>query len=102
MVPSKDSSTGKQRLGLINKQGNSLLRFLLVEAAQAASRINPEWRRRYIHLAMRRDYYAANGALREAATCLLEILGVRTVDHRKRVKAITSCCWGKLLEIPRR
>ena len=31
MIPS-DSSGGKQRLGPISKQGNSLLRFFLVEA----------------------------------------------------------------------
>jgi transposase len=54
MIPSEDSSGGKQRLGHIGKQGSSLLRFLLVEAAQAAARSNPDWRRRYIHLAMRR------------------------------------------------
>jgi transposase len=54
LIPSEDSSGGKQRLGHISKQGNSLLRFLLVEAAQAAARSNPEWRRRYVHLAMRR------------------------------------------------
>jgi len=41
MIPSEDSSGDKQRLGHISKQGNSLLRFLLVEAAQAATRINP-------------------------------------------------------------
>jgi hypothetical protein len=28
MIPSEDSSAGKQRLGHISKQGNSLLRFL--------------------------------------------------------------------------
>jgi len=38
MIPSEDSSAGKQRLGHISKQGSSLLRFLLVEAAQAAAR----------------------------------------------------------------
>src|SRR5258707_3250897 len=53
MIPCEDSSARKQRLGHISKQGNSLLRFLLVEAAQAAARSNPEWRRRYTHLAMR-------------------------------------------------
>src|SRR5260370_38192497 len=53
MIPSEDSSAGKQRLGHISKQGSSLLRFLLVEAAQAAARNHPDWRRRYIHLAMR-------------------------------------------------
>src|SRR6202162_549194 len=45
MIPSEDSSAGKQRLGHISKQGSSLLRFLLVEAAQAAARIHPEWSR---------------------------------------------------------
>ena len=54
MIPSEDSSGGGQRLGHISKQGNSLLRFLLVEAAQAAARNNADWRRRYLHLAMRR------------------------------------------------
>jgi transposase len=61
MIPSEDSSAGKQRLGHISKQGNSLLRFLLVEAAQAAARIHPSWRRRYIHLAMRRHKSISSG-----------------------------------------
>ena len=63
MIPSEDSSAGKQRLGHISKQGSSLLRFLLVEAAQAAARINPEWRRRYMHLAMRRHKNIAKVAM---------------------------------------
>ena len=63
IVPSEDSSADKQRLGHISKQGNSLLRFLLVEAAQAAARINPHWRRRYIHLAMRRHKSIAKVAM---------------------------------------
>jgi transposase len=63
MVPSEDSSAGKQRLGHITKEGNSLLRFLLVEAAQAAARVNPEWRRRYVHLAMRRHKSIAKIAM---------------------------------------
>jgi transposase len=54
MIPGEDSSGGRQRLEHISKQGNALLRFLLVEVAQAAVRIHPDWRRRYIHLAMRK------------------------------------------------
>ena len=63
MIPSEDSSAGKQRLGHISKQGNSLLRFLLVEAAQAAARNHPDWRPRYIHLAMRRHKSIAKVAM---------------------------------------
>ena len=63
MIPSEDSSGGKQRLGHISKQGSSLLRFLLVEAAQAAARTHPEWRRRYVHLAMRRHRSIAKVAM---------------------------------------
>ena len=63
MIPSEDSSAGKQRLGHISKQGNSLLRYLLVEAAQAAARCNSDWRRRYLHLAMRRHKSIAKVAM---------------------------------------
>ena len=55
LIPCEDSSAGRQRLGHISKQGNTLLRFLLVEAAQAAARCNADWRRRYMHLMMRRE-----------------------------------------------
>jgi transposase len=63
LIPSEDSSGGRQRLGHISKQGNALLRFLLVEAAQAAARSNPHWRRRYVHLAMRREKSIAKVAM---------------------------------------
>jgi transposase len=47
MIPCEDSSARKQRLGHISKQANSLLlRFWLVEAAQAAARIHPDRKRR--------------------------------------------------------
>ena len=39
LIPCEDSSAGKQRLGHLSKQGNTLLRYLLVEAAQAAVRL---------------------------------------------------------------
>jgi transposase len=63
LIPSEDSSAGKQRLGYLNKQGNALLRYLLGEAAQAAVRCNPHWRRRYMHLAMRRHKNIAKAAM---------------------------------------
>jgi transposase len=63
MIASEESSAGKQRLGHISKRGNSLLRFLLVEAAQAAACIHPDWRRRYIRLAVRRHKSSAKVAM---------------------------------------
>jgi Transposase IS116/IS110/IS902 family len=55
LILCEDSSADRRRLGHISKQGNTLLRFLLVEAAQAAVRGDAEWQRKFVHLAMRRD-----------------------------------------------
>lgn len=63
LVPSEESSGDRRRLGHISKQGNSLLRCLLGEAAQAAARSDPEWRRRFVHLAMRRERAIAKVAM---------------------------------------
>jgi transposase len=63
LIPEEDSSAGHQRLGHITKQGSSLLRFLLAEAAQAAARCDAGWRRRYAHLALRRQRNIATVAM---------------------------------------
>jgi transposase len=63
LIPSEYSSAGHQRLGHISKQGNTLLRYLLGEAAQAAVRCDSDWRRRYVHLAMRREKNIAKVAI---------------------------------------
>ena len=63
LIPCEDSSAGRQRLGHISKQGNTLLRFLLVEAAQAAVRGDADWRRQFVHLAMRRERKIAKVAM---------------------------------------
>jgi transposase len=63
LVPLEDSSGKRRRLGHITKQGSSMLRFLLVEAAHVAARSLPEWRSRYFHLTMRRGRKIAKVAL---------------------------------------
>jgi len=63
LVPLEDSSGERRRLGHITKQGNSLLRFLLVEAAQVTVRSLPEWRSKYCHLTMRRGRKIAKVAM---------------------------------------
>ena len=49
LIPGEYSSGGHQRLGPITKQGNRFLRMLLVEAAQTAVRLDPDFRREYLH-----------------------------------------------------
>jgi transposase len=63
LVPLEKSSGNQRRLGHITKQGNTLLRFLLVEAAQVTVRSIPEWRSKYFHLAMRRGRKIAKVAM---------------------------------------
>ena len=63
LVPLEDSSGNRRRLGHITKQGSSMLRFLLVEAAQVTVRSLPEWRRKYVHLMMRRGRKTAKVAM---------------------------------------
>ena len=63
LVPLEKSSGNQRRLGHITKQGNSLLRFLLVEAAQVSVRSLPEWRSKYVHLTMRRGRKIAKVAM---------------------------------------
>jgi transposase len=63
LIPEEASSGVHRRLGHISKQGSSLLRFLLVEAAQAAARFDPEWRSKFLHLAMRRERRIAKVAM---------------------------------------
>ena len=61
--PREHSSGGRQRLGAISKQGNSMLRSLLVEAAHTASRFQPELRRKYQRLKFRRGSGVAKVAI---------------------------------------
>ena len=43
LIPREESSGGRQKLGAISKQGNRMLRMLLVEAAQIAVRFDPDF-----------------------------------------------------------
>ncbi len=63
LIPSEHSSGGRQQLGLISKQGNPFLRFLLVEAGQTAARYDTELGRFYRRLAVRRHRALAKVAV---------------------------------------
>ena len=63
LVPLEESSGNRRRLGHITKQGSSMMRFLLVEAAQVTVRSDQEWRNKYFHLALRRGRKIAKVAM---------------------------------------
>ena len=52
--PREYSSGGRQRLGSISKQGNPMMRSLLVEAGHTAARLDSELRQDYQRLKLRR------------------------------------------------
>jgi len=56
LIPSEESSGKRRRLGAISKQGNTLLRTLLVEAGQTAARCDPELRRAYQRLCHKKQH----------------------------------------------
>ena len=75
LIPSEESSGGKQRLGRISQQGSSFLRFLLVEAGQTAARYDPQLKRFYRRLALRKNRGVAKVAVaRKLATRLYLML----------------------------
>jgi transposase len=61
--PREHSSGGHQRLGAISKQGNSMMRWLLNEAAQTAARFDEDLRRDYQRIKFRRGAAVAKIAI---------------------------------------
>jgi transposase len=61
--PSEHSSGGKRRLGAISKQGNTMVRWLLIEAAHHVVRLDPEFRQDYQRLKSRRGNAVAKVAI---------------------------------------
>ena len=86
LIPSEDSSGDHQRLGHISKQGNALLRWLLVEAAHAAVRSEPQWRRKFMRLAMRRGPQVARVALAHKLAVRLYWMLRRGWDYEQMLK----------------
>jgi transposase len=69
LIPREESSGGRQKLGAITKQGNRLLRSLLVEAAQIAVRYDPGFRKQYLH----RCHQKSKGVAKVAAARKLAV-----------------------------
>jgi transposase len=69
LIPRERSSGGRQRLGAINKQGNSFMRTLLVESAQTVTRLDEGFRKQYLH----RCHRMAKGVAKVAAARRLAV-----------------------------
>ena len=61
--PSEESSGGKRRLGAISKQGNTMVRWLLIETVHHAVRQDPALRQDYQRLKFRRGHAVAKVAI---------------------------------------
>ena len=64
LIPA-EASSGKhqQRMGHVTKQGNTLQRWLLVEAASKAQSKDPSWHRQYLRLSMNKHHGVAKVAI---------------------------------------
>ena len=79
LIPREETSGGRQKLGAISKQGNRLLRSLLVEAAQIAVRYDPQLRREYLHRCHQKPKAVAKvAAARKLAVRLYWMLRTQT------------------------
>jgi transposase len=81
LIPAENSSGGKQRLGHITKQGNALLRCLLVEAAHVAARYEPELGRCYRRLALRKNRSIAAVAVARKLAVRLWWMWIRGLNY---------------------
>jgi len=83
LIPEEDSSGGRQRFGHLTKQGNRLMRFLLVEAAQTASRYDPRLRRAYRRLVFRKGAPIAKVAVARKLAIRLYIMLRDGIDYEE-------------------
>jgi transposase len=63
LIPAEESSGNKRRLGHVSKQGNSTVRWLLVQAATIAQSKDPAWHRQYARLSMTKHHGVAKMAI---------------------------------------
>jgi transposase len=81
LIPAEDSSGGRQRLGHLTKQGSTLLRCLLVEAAHSAAQCEPHLGRCYRRLAMKKGRSVAAVAVARKLAVRLWWMWTRGLDY---------------------
>ncbi|MDE3179817.1 MAG: IS110 family transposase [Acidobacteriota bacterium] len=86
LIPSEHSSGGRQHFGHLTKQGNRLLRFLLIEAATSACRCDPELKQDYKRLAFRHGWAKARVAVGRKLAIRLYIMLRDQIDYTEFVR----------------
>jgi len=84
--PREHSSGGKQKLGSISKQGNPMLRGLLVEAGHTAARMDAELRQDYQRLRLRRGGSVAKVAIARKLAVRMYWMLRRQVNYAQLVR----------------
>src|SRR5262249_15488171 len=83
LIPAEHSSGGRQRLGHLTKQGNALLRGLLVEAAHSAVLRDPQLGRCYRRLAVKKNRAIAAVAVARKLAIRLWWMWIRGVNYEQ-------------------
>jgi transposase len=95
--PQEHSSGGRQRLGSISKQGNPMMRSLLVEAGHTAARLDPQLQRVYQRLKFRRGAAVAKVAIARKLAVRLYWMLRSTADYAQLVR-MRGSSWATLVE----
>ncbi len=81
LAPAVNASADKSRLGPITKQGNPLLRYVLVQAGQSAARHESDLKRLYLAIARRRGHAKAKVAIARTLLTRLYIMLRDEIDY---------------------
>ena len=95
--PQEHSSGGKQRLGAISKQGNPMMRSLLVEAGHTAARFDPQLKRMYQRLKFRRGAAVAKVAVARKWAVRMYWMLRSAADYAQLVR-MQGSSWATLVE----
>lgn len=95
--PQEHSSGGRQRLGSISKQGNPMMRSLLVEAGHSAARLDPQLKRIYQRLKFRRGASVAKVAIARKLAVRMYWMLRSTADYAQLVR-MRGSSWATLVE----
>jgi len=84
--PSEHSSGGRRRLGAISKQGNTMVRWLLIEAVHPAVRTDAALRQDYLRLKFRRGHAVAKVAIARKLAVRMYWMLRRGADYARLVR----------------